>query len=218
MIPSPDFVAGVGKVSFGTRIFACYWDRESISLVGSAIAYYYFDFKYASEHHVRSLPRLVDVPSLPTWLRLTVAWMFLHRKGTILSACSTLIAASDVQESLGSLTSPYILGCTIRRHYIPLDAAHTILAQACLTELLQLDENVDNERLAMHPLDSYAAQHWFEGVGSRVLDIMRRLIDQRKSYLAAWIKIHDVDGHPFPAYEPPREGNCIVLCFGMWFQ
>ena len=33
----------------------------------------------------------------------------------------------------------------------------------------------------------------FEDVASRVQDIMKRLIGPRKSYLAAWIKVHDVD-------------------------
>jgi ankyrin repeat protein len=130
----------------------------------------------------------------------------------VLSACSTLIAVTNdksskiVQFSHFSvrefLTSDRLRTSrvkTICRHYIPLDVAHMILARACLTELLQLDENMDNERLATFPLARYAAWHWadhakFEDVASRVQDMMERLFDPRKSYLAAWIRIHDVDG------------------------
>ena len=150
----------------------------------------------------------------------------------VLSACSTLIAVINdkgskiVQFSHFSvkeyLTSDRLLtsevGC-IRRYYIPLDAAHTILARACLTELLQLDENVDNERLATFPLVSYAAWHWiyhakFEDVELRVQNIMERLFDPRKSHLAAWTRIHDVDWVSIPLPPPPK-GTALyyaVLC------
>jgi len=36
----------------------------------------------------------------------------------------------------------------ISQCHIPLEPAHTLLAQACLTVLLQLDEKVDKKRLA----------------------------------------------------------------------
>ncbi len=42
------------------------------------------------------------------------------------------------------------------------------------------------------------------GVASRVQDLMKRLIDPRKPYLTAWIRIHDVD---WPPVSRPREGN-----------
>lgn len=150
----------------------------------------------------------------------------------VLSTCSTLIAvindrgSKKVQFSHFSvrefLTSDRLWNSeirTIRRHYISLDAAHTILARACLTELLQLDENLDIERLATFPLASYAAWHWvyhakFEDVALRVQDMMERLFDPRRSHLAAWIRIHDVDWIPF--HRPlRRRGTALyyaVLC------
>ena|SRR5579863_7199942 len=56
--------------------------------------------------------------------------------------------------------------------YIPLDDAHTMLARACLTVLLQLDDTTDKGRLASSPLAFYAADHWashikFRDVASR---------------------------------------------------
>jgi ankyrin repeat protein len=150
----------------------------------------------------------------------------------VLSACSTLIAvinkggSKTVQFSHFSvkefLTSDRLWTSkveTIRRHYIPLDAAHMILAQACLTELVQLDENMDNERLAPFPLTRYAARHWinhakFEDVASGVQDMMERLFDPRKSCLAAWIRIHDMDRRRL-LHLPRPKGTALyyaILC------
>jgi hypothetical protein len=150
----------------------------------------------------------------------------------VLSTCSTLIAiindrgSKKVQFSHFSVREFLTLDRlrisevgTIRRHYISLDDAHTILARACLTELVQLDENLDVERLATFPLASYAAWHWvyhakFEDVASRVQDMMECLFDPTKSHLAAWVRIHDVDWIPF--HRPlRRKGTSLyyaVLC------
>jgi ankyrin repeat protein len=138
----------------------------------------------------------------------------------VLSACSTLISVVtdkgskivhfshySVKEFLTSNRVRTSKVETICRYYVPLDAAHTILARACLAELLQLDENMDSEGLMTFPLAHYAAWCWvyhakFEGVASRVQDIMERLFDPRKSYLAAWTRIRDVDRIPIPRLPP----------------
>ena len=128
----------------------------------------------------------------------------------VLSACSTLIAVIEdkgskiVQFSHFSvkeyLTSDRLriseMG-NIRQYHIPLDAAHTILARACLTVLLHLDENVDKERLKTFPLAFYAAEHWvthakYEDVASRIQDTMEQLFDPSKGYLTAWTWICEV--------------------------
>jgi len=102
----------------------------------------------------------------------------------------------------------------IARFHIPPNTAHTILARACLTVLLQLDENAGKKRLATFPLAFYAAQHWFdharyEGVAPRLQDAMEQLFNPSKPYFAAWVWVYDVDGltresiedlddHPWP--------------------
>ena len=48
---------------------------------------------------------------------------------------------------------------SIRHFHISLDAAHAILARACLTVLLHLGEEIDKGRLAASPLVFYAARH-----------------------------------------------------------
>ena len=86
----------------------------------------------------------------------------------------------------------------IRLYHIPLDAAHTILAQACLAVLLQFDENVDKKRLAAFPLARYAARYWidharFEDVVSRIQDAMECLFNPQNPFFSAWVWIHNVD-------------------------
>ena len=47
----------------------------------------------------------------------------------------------------------------VSRYHIRLEAAHTILAQACLGVLLRLDDSVDSDSIKSFPLARYAAQH-----------------------------------------------------------
>ena len=175
---------------------------------------------------------------------LKEGWRPENAEDAVLSACSTLIAVIQneawnesskiVQFSHFSvrefLTSDRLrtseIG-NIRHYHIPLDAAHTILARACLTVLLQLDENVDKARLKTFPLAFYAAQHWvdhakYEDVASRIEDVVEQLFDPNKPYLAAWTWIHDVDSNKgrktiYDLEERPRRpvGSALyyaVLC------
>ena len=138
-------------------------------------------------------------------------WRPENPEEAILSACSTLISVIDdrgskiVQFSHFSvkefLTSDRFRTSGIGNnfhYYIPLDDAHAILARACLTVLLQLDETTDKNRLATFPLVSYAARHWvkhakFGDVASRIRDAMEQLFEPNKPYFGAWIWIHDMD-------------------------
>jgi len=140
-------------------------------------------------------------------------WRPENPEEAILSACSTLIAVIDDEEGskivqfshfsvkeflVSERLRTFELG-NIRDFHIQLDAAHTILAQGCLTVLLQLDEKIDKKRIAMYPLALYAAQHWFnhakhEDVSSQVQDAMEQLFDSSKPYLASWVWVHNVDG------------------------
>ena len=144
---------------------------------------------------------------------LMEAWRPENPEEAILSTCSTLISVIDdhdgfkiVQFSHFSVKEFLIsdrlrtseIG-NIRNHFIPLDAAHTLLARACLTVLLHLDEKTDKKRLATFPLALYAAQHWFEhakyeDVASQVQDAMEELFNPSKPYFTSWVWIQDVDG------------------------
>jgi len=99
------------------------------------------------------------------------AWRPENPEEAILSACSTLITVNDddrgskiaqfshfsVREFLtsGRLRTSEV--GDIRDYYVSLDAAHVLLAQACLAVLLQMDETTDKTRFARFPLAFYAA-------------------------------------------------------------
>ena len=141
---------------------------------------------------------------------LKEGWRPESPEDAVLSACSTLIAVIEnsgskiVQFSHFSvkeyLTSDRLRTSSMDHYHIPLDAAHSILARACLTVLLQLDRTVDKKRLETFPLAFYAAQHWvdhaeYEDVASRVQDAMEELFNPSKPYLTAWTWIHDIDSY-----------------------
>jgi ankyrin repeat protein len=129
----------------------------------------------------------------------------------LLSTCSTLITIIDnmgsssvqfshfsVKQFLTSHRLRYTTIDAISTYYVPTNPAHAVLAQACLTVLLQLDENVDKRRLASLPLVLYAARHWIDHARSEevellIQDLMKRLFDPKRPHLGAWIWIYDVD-------------------------
>ena len=145
------------------------------------------------------------------------AWRPENPEEAIFSTCSTLIAVIDdgngskiVQFSHFSVKE-FLISDRLRtsevgnipNDHIRLDAAHTLLARACLTVLLHLDEKTDKKRLGTFPLAFYAAQHWFEhakyeNVAPQVQDAMEALFNPSKPYLTSWVWIHNVDQEWFP--------------------
>ena len=166
-------------------------------------------------------------------LGLMEGWRPENAEEAVLSACSTLIAIVEnegskivqfshfsVKEFLTSNRLQTSQVGNVCNYYIPFDAAHTILARACLTVLLQLDENVDKERLETFSLATYAAEHWvehakFEDVALRIQDDMERLFNPRNPYLAAWNWIYDVDQGYLrePLAKHPAPHNATALYY-----
>jgi ankyrin repeat protein len=143
---------------------------------------------------------------------LIEGWRLDNPQEAVLSACSTLITVIDNDEGSNIVqfshfsVKEFLISDRlrtsevgkIRPYHITLNAAHTLLAQACLTVLLKLDEEIDKKRLATFPLAFYAAQHWldhakYDDVEPRVQGAMEELFDPTKPYLASWVWIHDVD-------------------------
>jgi len=177
---------------------------------------------FAIDFDPRSEPNLLE------------GWRPDNPEEAVLSACSSLITTIEgndskivqfshfsVKEFLVSDRLQASEVGNIRQYHIPLDAAHTVLARACLTVLLQLDETVDKMRLARFPLVFYAAEHWvthvkFENVASRFEDIMERLFNPKLPYLAAWAWVHDVDRpwarkaiDDLPEHPPPPKATAL---------
>ncbi|KAH9077520.1 ankyrin repeat-containing domain protein [Lactarius deliciosus] len=150
-----------------------------------------FDFQASSS----GIPKLKD------------DWRWDNHEEAVLSTCSSLIAIVPSRDSRvvqfshfsvkEYLTSPRLARSheDVSKFHIDLDAAHMILAQACLGTLLRLDEHID---IKGFPLVKYAAKHWvdharFEKVSSRVQDGIDDLFDGSKPHFAAWIRVHSVD-------------------------
>ena len=153
-----------------------------------------------------------------------VDWQSDDAQEAVLSTCSSLVSVAIVDGSpvvqfshfsvKEFLTSDRLAKSTedlSRFHVVPY-SAHTILAQACLSVLLHLGDQVDKDSIKTFPIAQYAAQHWvdhgrFEDVSSRIQDAMESLFDGDEPSFATWIWIYDID-YPFRQHmfedRPPR--------------
>jgi len=131
---------------------------------------------------------------------LVTGWRPEHPEEAVLSTCSSFITIIDdrdskivqfshfsVKEFLTSDRLQMSNVGNIRQYYIPLEPAHSILARACVTVLMQVDEDQDEARFRALPLGSYAMEHWarhaqFEGVAPRIQDPLAYLFDPKLPY------------------------------------
>ena len=138
-------------------------------------------------------------------------WRWDDHEEAVLSTSSGLIAITPSGDSRVAqfshisvkqyLTSPRLARspCVdVSRFHIDLEAAHTIMAQACVGTLLRLGEHDGKSDAKRSPLVKYAAQYWvehaqFEDVSSRVRDGMDDLFDSSKPHFSAWLQVHDMD-------------------------
>jgi hypothetical protein len=157
-----------------------------------------------------------DAEGIP---KLNPSWRWEDQEQALLSSCSSLIAIVDtgdfraVQFSHFSvkeyLTSARLTASSqdVSRYHIVLRPAHTILAQACLSILLRLDNITEDSNVEEEfPLAGYAAEHWvrhaqFEDVASRIKG-MEDIFDLDKPYFEAWRRLHDIDSdHSAPSLD-----------------
>src|SRR5712672_2682951 len=108
-----------------------------------------------------------DAEGIP---KLNPSWRWEDQERALLTSCSSLIAIVDtgssrvVQFSHFSvkeyLTSERLATSSqdVSRYHIGLETAHTILAQACVSVLLQLDDHDEQDNVEKAPLAVYAAQ------------------------------------------------------------
>jgi len=162
-----------------------------------------------------------DKASLPTF---NTARRPKSAEERVMSACSSLIAVVDrkgrrvIQFSHFSvkeyLTSERLAKAEEHLSYFHIlpEPAHTILARASLSVLLQLDDKIDRNTIGHFPLVLYAARHWvdhaqFRNVSSHIQEVMERLFDPAKPYFAAWVWLYDIDCHsiePTSTIHPTR--------------
>src|SRR6266436_1101128 len=128
----------------------------------------------------------------------------------VLSACTSLISTVDqggsrvvqfahlsVKEFLTSERLAQAEDHLSFYHILP-EPAHTLIARASLSVLLQFDDKIDRDTIGRFPLASYAARHWvehaqFRDVSSHIQELMERLFDPTRPHFAAWVWLYDID-------------------------
>ena len=171
-------------------------------------------------------------------LNLVEDWRPENPEEAVLSACSTLISIIIDDEgskivqfshfSVKEFLTSYRLQTSgienVRQYYVSLEHAHTLMAQACLAVLLQLDENVDKERLETFALAFYAAEHLvdhakFQNVISQTRDAMEDLFNPMKPHFRAWLWIHDprLWGSSSGMGDCPSPPDFTPLCYAAFF-
>ena len=153
--------------------------------------------------------------------KLNSSWRWEDHDHALLLSCSSLIAIienddhADINRADGDsrvvqfshfsvkefLTSPRLTtpNRDISRFHIDLEPSHTVMAQACLSVLMRLDDSTDeNDAGNSSPLARYAAEHWvahaqFQNVSSRVQNAMECLFDLDKPYFSVWRRLYDAD-------------------------
>ncbi len=173
-----------------------------------------------------------DTEEIP---KLRPDWRWEEEELALQSACSSLIAIVhdgrsrvvqfshfSVKEYLTSsrLATP---SNEVSNYHIDLEPAHTILAQACLGVLLQIQDNVEGHTPKDHPLARYAAEHWtthaqFGEVLSRSRKGIEFLFDLGKPHFRVWLSIYDIDtksrsGSTFHIFTPFSKSAAAPLYY-----
>ena len=141
---------------------------------------------------------------------LNPGWRWEDQEEAVMSACSSLVTIvkdGDLRVvqfshfSVKEFLTADRLAEPIRDvtcYHIRQEAAHTVLAQACLGVLLRLDDRVDRENIKNFPLALYAARYWptharVKNVSSHIKDGMERLFDGDKPHFATWLWMYNED-------------------------
>jgi ankyrin repeat protein len=169
--------------------------------------------------------------------KLNPSWRWEDQEEAVMSTCSSLVTIVKDKDndsrvvqfshfSVKEFLTADRLAEPIRDvscYHIRLEAAHTILAQACLGVLLRLDERIHRNSIEDFPLVRYAAQYWptharVENVSSRIKNEMECLFDADKPYFATWLWIYDGDGWVRTLFtERPEKPAAVPLYYAARF-
>ena len=172
-----------------------------------------------------------DAEGIP---KLNPSWRWEDQERALLTSCSSLIAIVDTGASRVAqfshfsvkeyLTSERLASSGhVSRYHITFETAHTNLAQACVSVLLQLDNHDEQDDVEKNaPLAVYAAEYWarhaqFEDVVSRIKGL-EDLFDPDKPYFAAWRGLHNIDIAPPDGSVLDHFGNSSYgLCTPLYY-
>ena len=148
-------------------------------------------------------------------------WRPENPRDTVLSTCSSLIAIMNVDGSpeiqfshfsvKEYLTSTRISIGRVSRYYIPLEQAHLVITQACLSFLLQLDKHLTKQNIDDSPLALYAGRYWadhaeFGNVSLHAEELIKRLFNPDNHHFSSWVWIWCIsmgsEGPSHPSFSP----------------
>ncbi|KAN0116376.1 hypothetical protein V8E52_005995 [Russula decolorans] len=150
----------------------------------------------------------VDFDDTEGVAKLNPNWRWEDEEQALLTSCSSLITIVEIDDSRvvqfshfsvkEFLTSTRLADSSkdVSRYHVDLEAAHTILVQACMAVLLQSDDFVGEN--SSPGLAGYAARHWpihaqFKRVSSSLKKAMEYLFDLDKPHFATWLELHNID-------------------------
>ena len=154
--------------------------------------------------------------------KLNENWRWEDQEEAVMSACSSLVTIVNDEDSrivqfshfsvkefltADRLAEPMR---AVSHYHIELEAAHTIVAQACLGVLLRLDNHVGRDNIGDFPLAPYAGEYWnrhakFGSVSARIKDGMECLFDEDKLHFAMWLWIYDKEAvNRIPTMRPEK--------------
>ena len=142
--------------------------------------------------------------------KLNPGWRWEDQEDAVMSACSSLVTIvkdgeSRVVQFSHFSVKEYLTADRLAEpirdvscYHIRLEAAHSILAQACLGVLLRLDDRADRDNIKNFPLALYAAQYWpahaqVENMSSWIKEGLKCLFDADKPHFATWLWLHNED-------------------------
>lgn len=177
------------------------------------------------EELAESLAFDFDAESTPTFRE---DWREEDPERAVLSTCSSLLVIADKHDSpviqfTHFSVKEYLMSKrlaeakpTISRFHVSMTLAHTIVAQACLSALLHINENITGSDLQRFPLAEYTAEHWvgharFENVSRNIQDGMRCLFDPNHRHLSVWIWIYDPKSGRGRYGRPERPSQASVI-------
>ena len=167
--------------------------------------------------------------------KLNLGWRWEDQEEAVMSACSSLVVIVKEGDSRVVQFSHFSvkefltadrLAEPIRDvscYHIRLEAAHTILAQACLGILLRLDDHIDRDSIKSFPLALYAARYWpthvrVENVSSRIKEGMECLFDADKLHFATWLWIYNEDRGRHMTTIRPEKPEAVPLYYAVLLE
>jgi len=148
------------------------------------------------------------------------SWRDRNAETAVKSTCSTLVSIVNIRgqnvaqfphfSAQEYMTSYRIANsASVSNFHVLPKPAHALLARACLSILLRLDDTIDEIKIQNFPLAQYAAENWvkhaqFEDVYLDIRDGVDYLFDKNKPHFVVWTWLYNMDDRTGDYHRPPH--------------